>query len=560
MDVILETFRSRPEFALFLALGLGYLAGRIRIGSFRLGPVTGCLLAGVLVGQFGITVSPHLQQAFFMLFLFSIGYRVGPQFFNSFNAGAIPQLVVTFVLVATGLATTILVGRLLDLDTGTAAALLAGGLTESSALGTAQDILGKLGLPAATLAGLKSNLATAFAVAYLVGTVGVILLHGQLTPRLLSRPLAESCREKEEELGVGRRQQGQTGRPDIGFRAFRIGSDDAGRTVEELESAWEEAGKIRIQRIRRGDTLIEAQAGERLIDADVIAISGPRTALVGMAGRLGAEVDDAALLDVPVEAVEVMLTERALIGRALGELRGDPDFRPIYLKSVSRAGAALPVYPGLVMARGDMFRIAGLRRDVRVAAARIGRIDPEGDMTDMVFVGLFIVLGALFGIPALEIGSVSIGLGLSVGVLLGGLVAGHVRAFRRGFGHIPAPALWLFDSVGLCAFIACVGMAAGPTFFAGLLQSGPVVAGGALVVLLASHLVALFVGSRVLGMNEGLLLGTLCGAGTSAAALGAVQQAAGSDVPLLGYGIGYALGAVLLATSGTLIVLLYLPL
>ncbi len=83
--------RAHPDIAFFLALALGYALGRIRLGQFSLGAVTGVLLAGVLFGQFGVTVDGAVKQIFFLLFLFSVGYRTGPPFFRGILSDELSQ-------------------------------------------------------------------------------------------------------------------------------------------------------------------------------------------------------------------------------------------------------------------------------------------------------------------------------------------------------------------------------------------------------------------------------------------------------------------------------------
>ena len=118
--------RSHPELALFLALAAGYFLGRLRIGSFQLGPVVGCLLAGVAVGQLGITIPSALSSAFFLLFLFSVGYKSGPQFFRGLRGSALPQVVLAVLHSIAGLLTGYAVALVLGFDAGTAAGLLGG--------------------------------------------------------------------------------------------------------------------------------------------------------------------------------------------------------------------------------------------------------------------------------------------------------------------------------------------------------------------------------------------------------------------------------------------------
>ena len=209
------------------------------------------------------------------------------------------------------------------------------------------------------------------------------------------------------------------------------------------------------------------------------------------------------------------------------------------------------------MHRGDVLTLVGPTRRVAEAVSRIGVPDRATDVTDMVLVAFGIVAGALIGIPALMLGGIEIGLSLSVGVLLGGLVCGWLRSmWPRFFGRIPGPTLWVFESVGLAGFVAVVGLNAGPDFVVGLRTSGASLLVAGLVTVLVPHLVGVVVGRWVFKMHPGVLLGVCAGAGTATPALAAIQEAAKSPVPTLGYGVSYAVGNVLLALWGTVIVAL----
>jgi putative transport protein len=144
-----------------------------------------------------------------------------------------------------------------------------------------------------------------------------------------------------------------------------------------------------------------------------------------------------------------------------------------------------------------------------------------------------------------------------VGVLFGGLVCGWLRSmWPRFFGRIPSPTLWVFESLGLAGFVAIVGLNAGPDFVVGLRTSGPTLIVAGLVTVFVPHLVGVIVGRWGFKMHPGVLLGVCAGAGTATPALAAIQEAAKSPVPTLGYGVAYAVGNVLLALWGTVIVAL----
>ncbi|OCP39129.1 hypothetical protein BC360_00505 [Ensifer sp. LC163] len=543
-----------PELALFLALGIGYAIGKITIAGVTIGAVTGCLLAGVLIGQTGAVLSNDVKQAFFLLFLFAIGYRTGPQFFQSLNADALPQIAVTVTLCVVALVTAIVLSIFLGFDLGTAAGVLAGGATESATVGVAIDTFRKTSPTPEATSQFESAVATAFAVAYLVGVVSAILVQSQLAPRMFGRSLKEACAELEAELNITPHDMNNTARRDIEARAFQIADTLVGLTVQEAEAKVPERQKAYIEQIRRGNEIITPSAKERLQAGDVIAVAGLRGFLVEYASRIGTELDDRELLDIPVEILDVVVTNKEIAGKRLWQLNEQPEARSVFLRGILRAGQPIPIFPGLTVRRGDVMSIAGARRHVEDAAALLGYADRETTATDMVFVGVFIFLGGIIGIPALKLGALEIGLGVAVGVLVAGLVAGWLRSVRRTFGFVPEATLWFFDSVGLCAFIACVGISAGPSFVAGLIQSGPALVIASCLICVISHVAALALGRWVFRMNEGVLAGTCCGAGTSAPALAAVQESAGSQVPTLGYGLGYAIGNVLLALWGAVLV------
>lgn len=556
MQVLSGILVAHPELALFLTLAIGYAIGKLGYGSFTLGSVCGCLIAGVLIGQTGVEISNDVKQAFFLLFLFAIGYRTGPQFFRSLNAEALPQIAVTVLLCVVALVVVLIAAVLFDLNVGTAAGLLAGGVTESATVGVAIDAFRKTGADAVASRVFEAEVATAFAVAYLVGVIATIVMLSQVAPRLLPRPLAEACAELEAQLQMSPDGEttSQSARRTVEARAYLIAARWVGVTVADAEARIPRDIRAFVPQIRRGDEIITATPGLRLEEGDIAVVAGLRGYIVEHAPDFGEEVDDAALLDIPVDTLDVVVTQSAVVGKTVFELGRLPQARVVFLQRITRSGEEIPIYGGLRIERGDVLTIVGASKHVADAASVVGYADRPTSATDMVFVGAFIFLGGLIGIPALHLGALELGLGVSVGTLIGGLVAGWLRARRRTFGFVPSAALWLFDSVGLSAFIACVGISAGPSFVAGLVESGPALVFISIVVVVLAHGTAILVGSRIFGMNEGVLLGTCCGAGTSAPALAAVQDVAKSRIPTLGYGLGYAIGNVLLALWGAVLV------
>ena len=555
-----DGLREHPEVAFFLVLGFGYLLGKLKLGSFTLGAVTGTLLAGVMVGQLDVRVSGEVKQAFFLLFLFSIGFRTGPQFFRGLRSDGLAQALLSAIVATTGLATAYLVSRVFSYDPGTAAGLIAGALTESATIGTASDAIARLGLPLDDTAALTNRIPVAFAVTYLIGVVGAAWFLAQLAPRLMGVNLAAECRRLEQQLQA-QPEADSSARREVDCRAYRLlpGSPLLGHRIRDLEDRARDA-RLFVERLRRPGGVLDPQANTILEAGDTVAISGRRELLVARLDeqKLGVlEVDDRELLDIPAELVDVVVTSAEIDGRTLGDLADHEFSRGVFLRRITRAGIPLPLFLGTTVHRGDVMTLVGATRRVGEAVKHVGVPDRPTDVTDMVLVAFGIVIGALIGIPALAVGSLEIGLSLSVGVLLGGLTCGWLRAtWPRFFGRIPGPTLWVFESLGLAGFVAVVGLDAGPDFVTGLRTAGVTLIIAGLLTVLVPHLVGVIVGRWVFRMEPGILLGVCAGAGTATPALAAIQEAAKSSVPTLGYGVSYAVGNVLLALWGTVIVAL----
>jgi putative transport protein len=556
MSWFVASLRENPELAVFLTLAVGFVIGRIRIGTFSLGNVVGTLLAGVLVGQLDIRVDPLVKVVFFDLFLFATGYKVGPQFFRGLRKNALSQALLTLVLCVTSLVTTLAAARAMGYDVGTAAGLMAGAFTESTVIGTAGNTIARLDLPEAEKARLLNNIPVAYAVTYLVGTGFVVWFLGSVAPRLLRVDLRAESRKLEGHVSGSPKVEAGP-RPayrEWDLRAYRIPDAMAERTVAEVERSFAPA-RVFAGRLRRGSEILEAAPEAVLRRGDVVAFGARRHVLLAEGSPFGEEVEDRELLDFPLAALDVVVTKRELVDRTLAEI-AEEHGRGVVLAKLVRGGEEIPFAPDTMLNRGDLLRIAGSQADVERVGKAVGYVERPSSETDVVFVGLGILLGGLVGALTLKVGDLPLSLTASGGALIMGLVFGWLRSVRPTFGRIPEPALWVFDTVGLAVFIGVVGLGAGPTFVAGLRSTGPSLLVVGFLVALTPHVVALLFGRYVLKMNPVILLGACAGAGTVTAALRAVQDEAGSKLPVLGYTVPYAIGNILLTAWGPVIVLL----
>jgi putative transport protein len=558
VDWFVGALRHNPELAIFLTLAVGFLIGRFKFGSFSLGTVVGTLLAGVLVGQLNIQVPATVKTVFFDLFLFTTGYKVGPQFFRGLRKDAFSQVALTVVLCVTCLLTAFVAAKVLGYDVGTAAGLLAGAFSESTVIGTAGEAINRLALPDEEKARLVNNIPIAYAVTYLLGTAGLVWFLPVMGPRLMGVSLRDEARKMQAQVsGAAEAEPGivsASRRFDI--RAYRVTSDDLiNRTVGQLEALPRDF-RVFVLRVRRGGEMFDAEPSTVIRRDDVVVVATRHDVLIERGTKIGPEVEDRALLDIPIEMLDVVVTNRALAGKTLLELGSRPFARGVFLRKLLRAGEEMPILPETRVDRGDVLSLIGTRPEVERAAKDLGYPDRATPATDMIFVGIGIVLGGLVGLLSITVAGVPLTLTASGGALVMGLVFGWLRSVRPYFGRIPEAAIWIFDTVGLCVFIGVVGITAGPGFVTGLQKTGISLVLVGIVCALIPHAVAILFGRYVLRMNPVILLGACSGAGTITAALRALQEEAQSKLPALGYTVPYAIGNILLTAWGPVIVAL----
>ncbi len=556
MDYIAAALRQNPELAIFLTIAIGFLIGRIKFRSFSLGIVVGCLFAGVLIGQLDIKVPPLVKTIFFDLFLFTTGYKVGPQFFRGLKGDAVPQVALTVLLCVTCLLTAFGFSKLLGYDVGTAAGLLAGAFSESTVIGTAGQAIQRLALPEAEKAALINNIPVAYAVTYLIGTAALVWFLPTIGPKLMGVNLrTEAERMRSQSAGSGDTSEGVTSAArTFDVRAYRVTNPNLfNMTIAQLEMRPEQA-RVFVLRVRSGDQILESRPDVLVREGDVIAVIGRQEIHVTRGDTIGPEVNDPSLLDIPMESLDVVVTNRATDGKSLAELAQLQFARGVFLSKFTRSGIDMPILPESRIDRGDVLRLIGPLPEVERAAKELGYPDRRTSATDMVFVGLGIFLGGLVGLLSIVAWGVPLTLTASGGALVMGLVFGWLRSVYPFFGRIPEPAIWIFDTVGLCMFIGIVGLSAGPSFISGLQASGISLVFVGLVSALLPHTVGILFGRYVLKMNPLIVLGACAGAGTITAALRAVQDEAQSSIPALGYTVPYAVGNILLTAWGPVLV------
>ncbi len=552
----LSTFLvEHPVGLLFLVIGIGYLIGKIRIGSFDLGPVTGVLFAGLVFGYFGYELSPTVQTMGFVLFIYSVGTQAGPRFFSVLRADGLRYLALAVVIGGTGFAIALSLARAIGFEFGAAAGLLAGGMTSSPTLAAAQEALraGQIALPEGMSADqVLTNVSTAYAITYIFGLVGLIMII-RFLPKIMGIDFkAEAAKLATEQRGGV--EDAVKPVPDIVSRAYHVTEDDlTGVPMHELYAQFPGLGAL--GKLRRDGEFLEVNTDTVVELGDDVAVVGYLHHLVSIGPRIGLELQDAEILDDPIDSCRVLVMRSKsknlkLKPRQLNEHYG------CFLASVERLGVEVPVDADMDFEPGDVLHVTGHKASLDRLGEELGHIEKAVDETDLVTLGLGIAAGTFIGGISAPIAGISIGLGSAGGLLAAGLTIGYVRAIRPVFGRVPSAARWIFMELGLLIFMAGVGLKAGSGIIDTLATSGPALLGAGALVTSVPILVGYAFGRWVLRTNPVMLLGAITGSMTSGAALSIVNREAGNSLPALGYTGAYAFANVLLTIAGSVILLL----
>ncbi len=556
---IADTLRANPQLAIFLTLAVGYWVGAKKFGSFSLGAVTGTLLAGIIIGQLGIDISSQVKSIFFIMFLFAVGFGVGPQFVRGIATDGAPQAIFAVVVSVLCLLAVYLAAIVSGYGPGLAAGLMAGAQTISASIGLATDAINQAGFTPEEAKAQLDLIPVAYAITYLFGTIGTGWILAFLGPKLLGVDVAAECARYEREMSGGApKATFISARRARELRAYSI--RDKGKVAGLTVAATEGLGgdeRLFVEGVRSGGQVVPFTPETVLKAGDVVAISGRREVLVGLLGE-GVEVDDTELLDVPVEAVDVLLTSKDLNDRTLVEASQQPYTRGVFLSSIRRGSAAvnIPVLPQTKLNRGDILRVTGTKANVDRFVKAAGYADRPQTITDMVLVGFAILIGGLIGAAVIPVAGVPITLSTSGGALISGIFFGWLRTLKPQIGNIPQATLWFMNSVGLNVFIAVVGISSGPTFIAGLKEAGFGIFFWGIFATAVPMLIAPYIGKYIFRFDPAINLGCCGGARTSTASVAMVADVAKSDVPMLGYTVPYAVSNTLLTLWGLVIVLL----
>ncbi len=560
MHLIDRVFDAVPLLALFVTIGLGYLVGKFKVGRFVLGGIAGTLLVGVAVGQLGVKIDGSVKTVFFALFIYAVGYQGGPQFFHALNRRSLNELASAVFMCVAGLLCVLAAAWAFGLDRGTAAGLAAGGLTQSAIIGTSGGAIAKLGLSPEMARTLETNVAVGYAVTYIFGSLGPILMATWFFPTIMKWDIRQEALKRAKEMAGGGAvlEPGQfNAARSVVTRFYRIGDDSKalGKGVIETDRELSDAA---IEAVIRDGEALALSDDTRIAAGDVVGVTGKLSIMTSSAGYLGAEAEAPRGFELVEESRDIVLTNRAYIGREVQDVHdslGIETRHGVFLVSARRLGHELPLLPKLELRRGDELRYIGAPKDLDRVQKALGYKISAAAITDFIFFGLGLAVGYLVGLIEVDLGGVPVTVGTGGGCLLSGLLFGWLHGTHRRFAALPLGASNFLRDFGLAVFVGLVGISAGPQALVTIKEFGATLLLLGVGVTLVPQIIGFFFSYYVLRIRSPIeALGCLVGGRSANPGFAALLAKAGNATPVVAFTVTYAVANVLLTLWGPLII------
>jgi len=558
MQAFFQFLADNPYILLFFTVGMAVWVGKFSVKGYGLGMVAAAVVVGAALATWASTYGVKLQldsfakSLFYYLFMYGVGLRVGPSFFNSLKKDGITFTILAVFCSFLGLGLVVLAAKMFDLPAGAAGGVLAGSQTIAAAIGAAEMAAaqGAYKLPAGTTAEqISGMIALGYGVTYIWGTIGIILICKYL-PRWWGVDAKAAAKQYEAEHGVANVDDtALTGYRAGGLRAYRLDNTaTAGQSIAQLRQTYPQ---YRIANVMRGDESLGAGADLVLQRGDVIALGGKLEDLTSNLGLIGSEVADPRVLNIPLDQAEILITNKNVEGKAIGLVRDQEFAGQMGVSRIERAGEPIPVGPDTLLKRFDVVYVTGLKSAVNRVGEKLGKVARASTSTDLLTLSLGMVIGLLIGKINVPVGSFSVGLGNAGGLLLSGIFVSSVVSRLRFFGSTPNAARNILEDLGLVTFIAIVGINAGATLLEQL--TGAVAVKIFLAGFIASTIPPFLTwasGQHVFKVNPAVPRGGVAGSRSHSGPAREASKEIDSSVPWVGFPVGYAVSGVLYTVFG----------
>lgn len=535
----------------------GIFLGKIKIFGVSLG-VTFVLFVGILVGHLGYEVQTdtlHFLREFgLILFIFSIGMQVGPGFFSSFKEGGIKMNMLAIYAIAINVGLTIAIYYIQGGSSGHTSiaelvGIMSGAVTNTPGLGAAQQTVLQVNPNAYDI---SQQMSMGYAAAYPLGVIGIIITM-ILLKKFFKINVEKEIAEIEEEKNDSQLA------PHI--VTFKVTNDLVeGLSIRKLHTLIN--CNFVLSRIERPDgKVIIPTADDEVHGGDLCLVVCSLHDEEIFERFLGPKVDKTWEMEKgPVVSRRILITRTEYNGVKLGSLRLRTAYK-LNATRVNRAGVDLIATPNLRLQMGDRLTVVGKLEDINQIARKLGNSMKRLNEPNLVtmFIGIFlgIVVGSIpFHFPGM---SVPMKLGLAGGPLI---VAILLSAYGPKFHIVTytnSSANLLLREIGICLFLASVGIAAGKDFAATVFNArGAIWVGYGVIITILPLLVIGIIARAKYKMNYLSIMGLMSGGYTDPPALAYANKIANNDQPAVSYSTVYPLTMFLRVIMAQILILCFL--
>ena len=522
-----------------IVIAIGVLLGKVKIFGISLG-ATFVLFCGILAGHMGVAVDEatlkFIQEFGLILFIFSIGLQVGPSFFSSFKHEGIQLNGIAMLIVALNMAVAFAIYFIAgNISITDMVGVMSGAVTNTPGLGAAQQAL--IETVGDRAGDLSESMSLGYAAAYPLGVIGIILSMVLLKAFFrinVDKEINDIEREKEDS---------QLKPHVITYQVTNKLIYDI--PVTRLHSIIDR--NFTISRMKRDDGTVESPQGETIIRKDdVLRIVMSAHDQDIFDAIIGPHMDfDWQLETTPkgIVSKRIVITQNELNGRKIGSIRLHEGYK-VNVTRVYRAGVELLASPNLSLQLGDRLTVVGREEDVDRLGKRMGnsykRLDHPNLFT--MFIGIFlgIIVGSIpISLPGM---SVPMKLGLAGGPLIVAILIGRYGYKLKLVTYTTTATSLMLRELGLCLFLASVGLAAGGRFVETILSANGAtwVLYGFLITIIPL-IIAVIVARGKMHLNYCTIMGLVAGATTDPPALGYANNTVGNDAPSVAYATVYPL-------------------
>lgn len=507
---------SNQVFTLFICLAIGFLIGNYKIaGKFNIGATVGTLIVTLIVGQIGsFPRDEMLGTIFFGAFMFSVGYRIGPQLLVSLKLFGVRILIASIFWMVVAFLVGWSLFSAFKIGLGIAAGVISGALTQSATVASSLQTIGSLPVSQSVRATYEAQLPVAYALTYVFGTLGVIIFLRDLAPKILGISIAEQGPKMAEHYHFHAKNPNPTWR-----RTYRIADDSplVGKTLEEFNrrSNYRIIGLAAFHDGKMTDHLeYQLQVG------DLLTV-------------IGYAVHFDRLMRVP-GLTEVLTPTNAPRERAfvLGK-----NFKPSELALLRQHGVFVNIQDPISgnqqlinqLRPGDVISLTGNTSRTKAILKKMGRWKAADTAMNYSLFSLGIGCASLLGIIGLKLNSIPLQLGNGTAALIMGLILSSWIERHRDRKSIPVTVTSFLQSFGLTLFVGTVGLQSAQAFTSAIKSLGIGVLFIGAMISIMPHLLTMFFGRYVLKMEPLALIGAMTGSGTIAAAMNEISQKAGPE-------------------------------